>query len=93
MNCLIGLRSHAQGVIMSSESSRSVPLLPDVNYEEAKVPAYTLPDPLVLHDGTRVPNGQVWLDRRCPEIAQLFAEHMYGKAPDPPEGIFHVQTF
>ena len=30
------------------------------NYDESKVPAYTLPDPLVLNDGTPVTDAASW---------------------------------
>src|SRR5215510_11997690 len=36
------------------------------NYDESKVPAYTLPDPLVMADGKRVTDAQTWRTRRRP---------------------------
>lgn len=65
----------------------------DVNVDEAKVPAYTLPDPLILSDGTRVADAQTWVARRRPEILRLFEQHVYGRAPGRPEGmIFYVTS-
>lgn len=52
-------------------------------FEEALVPAYRLPDPLVFADGTPVTNAAEWRARRI-EILGLFAEHVYGVTPDLP---------
>ncbi|MDX1965472.1 MAG: acetylxylan esterase [Pirellulales bacterium] len=53
------------------------------NYDEAQVPAYTLPDPLVRQDGTPVTQPAEWPLRRA-EILELFANQVYGKIPTPP---------
>ncbi len=51
------------------------------NYDESKVPKYTLPDPLVAADGKKVTDAETWKKTRRPEILRLFEEHMYGRAP------------
>ena len=51
------------------------------NYDESGVPAYVLPDPLVLEDGTRVSDAETWGQRRRVEILRLFEDHMYGRGP------------
>ncbi|MCP4165706.1 MAG: acetylxylan esterase [Chloroflexi bacterium] len=51
------------------------------NTDESKVPAYTLPDPLIDIDGIRIDNHQDWITRRRPQILSLFEEHVYGKTP------------
>lgn len=56
-------------------------------YDEAKVPDYTLPDPLVFEDGTLVTDAEDWTSHRRPEILALFEHHVYGRAPDRPSGM------
>ena len=53
----------------------------ETNYDEARVPDYTLPDPLTLEDGTSVTDADTWRERRRPEILKLFEDQMYGKVP------------
>ena len=55
------------------------------NYDESRVPQYTLPDPLILSDGTAVADAETWTERRRPEILSLFETHVYGKSPGRPE--------
>ena len=52
------------------------------NYNESKVPTYSLPDPLVLSDGKTVSDAQTWWQRRRPEILSLFEQYIYGRTPD-----------
>ena len=61
----------------------------DVNYDESKVPAYTLPDPLILNNGEPVTDAQTWYSRRRPEILELFKTHVYGKVPGPPTRFYY----
>lgn len=51
------------------------------NYDEAKVPSFELPDPLVMADGTPVTTAELWTQRRRPEILSLFEAQMYGRSP------------
>ena len=55
----------------------------DVNYDESKVPKFTLPDPLVCEDGTPVRDPKTWREKRRPELLRLFETHVYGKMPGP----------
>jgi len=56
----------------------------DANRDEARVRAYSLPDPLRLEDGTPVTNADMWRNIRRPELLQLFKDHVYGHSPDTP---------
>jgi len=51
------------------------------NYDESKVPAYTLPDPLVMADGKRVTDAQTWRTKRRPEILRAYQAEIYGRTP------------
>jgi hypothetical protein len=51
------------------------------NYDESKVPAYTLPDPLVMADGRKVSDAKAWTEKRRPELLELFEANVYGKTP------------
>jgi hypothetical protein len=55
-----------------------------VNYDEALVGAYTLPELLVGADGRRVTDSKTWLKKRRPEIVRLFEETQFGKTPPAP---------
>ncbi len=58
------------------------------NYDESKVPDYTLPELLVCEDGTKVENRETWMGKRRAELLELFREHVYGRAPvGRPEGM------
>ena len=49
---------------------------PGFNYDEAKVPPYTLPEPLVANDGSRVRDAATWRAKRRPELLELFAREV-----------------
>ena len=60
----------------------------NINYVEENVPDYTLPDPLVMQDGTKVDSAEAWQTKRRPEVLELFRKHVYGRAPvGRPEGM------
>ena len=51
------------------------------NYDEARAPAYTLPDPLKMQDGRPVIAAAAWRDERRGELLRLFETHVYGQRP------------
>lgn len=55
---------------------------PQFEYDEARVPAYTLPDALG-NGAAKVRTADEWPRRRA-EILDLFREHVYGRRPGPP---------
>jgi hypothetical protein len=61
-----------------------------VNYTEAKVGDYTLPDPLKMADGSSVADAEAWRTRRRPELVTLFEENQFGRAPAPRDVRFEV---
>lgn len=65
---------------------------PGFNYDESKVPAYELPDPLVMLDGTPVQNADSWIHHRRPEVLALFEEHVYGRMPSLPPHVRYEVT-
>jgi hypothetical protein len=52
-----------------------------VNYTEAKVGQYTLPDPLKLANGAPVRDADTWMNKRRAELIKLFEENEYGRVP------------
>lgn len=52
------------------------------NYDESKAnPFPTLPDPLVLKDGRKVPTPEMWWNLLRPEIVEDFDREIYGRVP------------
>lgn len=51
------------------------------NYDEAKVPVFTLPDVLVFNNGTPVKTKKDW-DKRRSEIYSIFEKDVFGVVPE-----------
>ncbi len=64
----------------------------EFNYDEAKVPSFTLPDPLVCLDGDKVTDAKTWQQKRRPEILRLFEENVYGRSPGKPQTMTFMTT-
>jgi hypothetical protein len=52
------------------------------NYSEDRVAAYSLPDPLVSSNKSRVTTAEMWFKQRRPEILQYFRDEIYGAVPE-----------
>jgi hypothetical protein len=62
-----------------------------VNYDEAKVGSYSLPDALKLNNGKSVRDARTWYSKRRPEIVEMFETQQYGRAPGrPPDESFEI---
>jgi hypothetical protein len=61
------------------------------NYDESKVAPYTLPDPLVMSDGTRVRDASAWRTRRA-EILRAYETEIYGRVPATPPNVTWAVT-
>ncbi|HWC99982.1 MAG TPA: hypothetical protein VG456_24650 [Candidatus Sulfopaludibacter sp.] len=56
----------------------------EVLYDEAKVPKYTLPDPLTLQSGEKVKDAHTWTSKRRPEILSMYQDEVFGHSPAAP---------
>jgi len=80
-------------VVASAARQRTFAEPAAVNYDESRVPAYTLPDPLLCQDGTVVRDADTWRNKRRPELLALLEKEMYGRAPGRPADLsFHVRA-
>ena len=66
--------------------------VPPANYDESKIPPYTLPDPLLTADGKKVTDADAWFQKRRPEILKLFEDQVYGRSPGRPAGMTFAVT-
>ena len=51
------------------------------NYDEDKVPAFLVPNPLETFDGKKVETVKAWKDERRPELLDFFTQNVYGEVP------------
>ncbi|QDU86696.1 hypothetical protein Pla175_00460 [Pirellulimonas nuda] len=65
---------------------------PGVNYDESRVPAYVLPDPLRFSNNRPVDNGEAWTSRRRGELLGLFRDNVYGRRPGTGYSVAFSQT-
>jgi hypothetical protein len=72
----LGIKSLRQGANGMNPNAPNA-----ANYDESKVKAFTLPDPLVCKDGTKVTSARMWWSKRRPEIVEDFDREVYGRVP------------
>ncbi|MBN2013495.1 acetylxylan esterase [candidate division KSB1 bacterium] len=77
--------AHSQIVDSPDDTVAGIP----VNYTEANVGDYALPDPLTCNDGQPVENAETWYKKRRPEIVALFEQYQFGKSPACPKKIHY----
>lgn len=53
----------------------------DTNYEESKVPEYSVPDLLTAFGGEKITTPADWIEKRRPELFEFFENKVYGKVP------------
>lgn len=68
-------------LLLGLDSAQAQP--PAANYDDAKVPAYALPDPLRTEAGEVVDSPDRWHEQRRGEILELFRGHVFGRSPEP----------
>lgn len=52
-----------------------------INADEAQVPAYVLPDALLMPNGEPIRRAAIWRERWRAQILGLFQTHVYGTTP------------
>src|ERR1700736_530912 len=65
--------------VVFAQQPQLPPDYPAGQYDESKVPKYSLPDPLVMLNGKKVKDTKTWNAKRRPEILKLFETNVYGR--------------
>ncbi len=81
--CLLLLSS---GIVLSAQEKYREKMPWRVNYDESKIPAYTLPEVLADSSGRKITTVKTW-EKRKKELLELFEKHMYGKIPPRPDKV------
>lgn len=55
--------------------------VPEVNYDEDKIPEYQLPEALISFNGRKIKKATQWEKIRRPELVKLFSQEVYGFVP------------
>lgn len=85
------LSATAAGLVaVCTVSSAAGQLTPGFNYDESKVPAYTLPNALLLASGQTVADAATWKATRRPELIALYEQHVYGRSAPAPHDVRYL---
>src|SRR5690242_1844399 len=71
-------------VLFAVIAAKHVSAQDSINYDETKVPPYSLPDPLQLSNGLHITTKEQWMQEQRPAMLKLFAENVYGRMPGKP---------
>jgi len=65
---------------------------PPANLDESRANPYpSLPNPLILNNGTKVTTAKIWWQQRRPQIVEYFDREVYGRVPaHPPKVTWEV---
>jgi len=72
---------HRLLILMLATTFASAQNHDEANYDEAKIPAYTLPPLLVCNDGSAVANSEQWSKKRRAEVLDLYRDYEFGHTP------------
>jgi len=53
----------------------------DTNYDESKIPEFSIPDLLTTFSGQKIISSNDWHEQRRPELFEFFENKVYGKVP------------
>ena len=73
------LLSLATSLLFTCIANAQLP--PGTNIDESKVPAYTLPNPLLTFDGKQITSSAQWNKIQRPYLYHLFEQNIYGRYP------------
>jgi len=72
---------HRLLILMLATTFASAQNHDEANYDEAKIPAYTLPPLLVCKDGSAVTSSEQWTRKRRAEVLELYRDYELGHTP------------
>jgi hypothetical protein len=75
------MKNYLLSLLIISLSAIPVSSQEITNYDENKVPDYTLPELLVSVKGQPIETAKQWMEIRRPELCALFEQNMYGRIP------------